>query len=140
MVFVTDEKEFEARAVARRERIMRLCEGKSKRFKRRMERVAATQFDEPPRVRVLPKNEEFRKLMSHPDGNLSFREKGSIEWPLDGFTIRRLEDGDVTLDPSYAHQPIHDVHVEPRRVAGAAHRAAETRRASVRPRTPPAAE
>jgi hypothetical protein len=48
-------------------------------------------------VKVLPKNEEMRKLLKHPAGNIAFRAEGPIDWPDDAFTTRRIADGDVTV-------------------------------------------
>ena len=50
-----------------------------------------------PRVRVLPKNEEIRRTLKHPRG-MKFRDTGSVEWPHDSFTHRRLLDGDITIE------------------------------------------
>ena len=50
------------------------------------------------RVRVLPKNPLIRKYLKHEPTKIRFREEGSVEWPLDNFTIRRLRDGDVTIE------------------------------------------
>jgi hypothetical protein len=50
------------------------------------------------RVRVLPKNELIRKYLKHEPTKIAFRPEGSIEWPLDNFTMRRLRDGDVTIE------------------------------------------
>jgi hypothetical protein len=49
-------------------------------------------------VKVLPKNEEMRKLLKHPQGQIAFKETGSIDWPDDSFTARRVADGDVTIE------------------------------------------
>lgn len=49
-------------------------------------------------VKVLPKNDEMRKLLKHPSNNVAFRETGSMEWPDDSFTARRVADGDVTIE------------------------------------------
>ena len=49
-------------------------------------------------VKVLPKNEEMRKLLKHPQGQIAFKDTGSIEWPDDSFTARRVADGDVTIE------------------------------------------
>jgi hypothetical protein len=107
VMIVPDETEMKDRARRRHERFQRMGEGKSKRFKRRMERIERTcMVEEVPKVRVLPKNDEIRKILVHPNGNLAFREHGSVEWPLDQFTLRRLRDGDVTLDESHAQQPV----------------------------------
>lgn len=64
-------------------------------------------------VKVLPKNDEMRKLLKHPSGNIAFRESGSIDWPDDSFTARRVADGDVTIEedkpapaPTPAPEPV----------------------------------
>jgi hypothetical protein len=51
-----------------------------------------------PRVRVLPKDDDTRLYLRHPSGNIGFPESGSVEWPLDRFTHRRIADGDVTIE------------------------------------------
>jgi hypothetical protein len=38
-----------------------------------------------------------RNIRHQPDG-LRFPAEGSVEWPLDAFTKRRLRDGDVMLE------------------------------------------
>lgn len=105
MVIVPNEAELRERRRLRHEHFVKLTEGKSVRFKRRMERVerteSATAFLG---VRVLPKDDEMRKVLVHPGNNAAFPEHGSVEWPLDQFTLRRLRDGDVTLDASHPQQ------------------------------------
>ena len=49
-----------------------------------------------PNVRVTPANDTLRRIMKHPNG-MRFRSTGSVEWPLDKFTKRRLADGSITL-------------------------------------------
>lgn len=49
------------------------------------------------RIRVLPKDDSVRRLIKHPRGG-AFRGEGSVEWPLDGFTKRRLADGTITRE------------------------------------------
>ena len=49
------------------------------------------------RVRVLPANEDFRQVLKHPSG-LRFPEQGSVEWPLDKFTRKRIAEGDITVE------------------------------------------
>jgi hypothetical protein len=56
-----------------------------------------------PRVRVLPANDELRRVLWHPRA-MRFRSSGSVEWPYDSFTIRRLADGSVKLDEGHASQ------------------------------------
>jgi hypothetical protein len=51
----------------------------------------------PPRVRVLPTNEDMRRFIKHPSG-LRFPEQGSVEWPLDKFTRKRIAEGDITVE------------------------------------------
>lgn len=49
-----------------------------------------------PRVRVVPARESLRRILKHPNG-MAFRREGSVEWPLDNFTHRRLRDGDIMI-------------------------------------------
>lgn len=53
-----------------------------------------------PRVRVLPANEDVRRVLRHPRG-MKFRSVGSVEWPLDKFTGRMLRDGAITLEEKH---------------------------------------
>jgi len=50
------------------------------------------------RVRVVPSTPLMRKFLKHEPSKIGFRDQGSAEWPLDRFTIRRLRDGDVTVE------------------------------------------
>ena len=50
-----------------------------------------------PRVRVLPASDELRAALRHPNG-MGFRSTGSIEWPMDKFTQRRLREGSITIE------------------------------------------
>jgi hypothetical protein len=52
---------------------------------------------EVPRVRVLPANEDIRRVLKHPRG-MAFRSTGSVDWPLDKYTQRRIADGSVTVE------------------------------------------
>jgi hypothetical protein len=49
-------------------------------------------------VRVIPRDEGIRKLLRHPLRGRGFPSTGSVEWPLDTFTRRRIRDGDVTVE------------------------------------------
>jgi hypothetical protein len=49
-----------------------------------------------PRVRVEPTSEEFRRAIRHPSG-MKFRPEGSVEWPNDRFTQRRIAEGAVRI-------------------------------------------
>jgi hypothetical protein len=63
------------------------------------ERPQEKEFDERKRVvRVLPKNDEMRKYLKHGGTRVGFLAEGSVEWPNDQFTRRRLKDGDVILE------------------------------------------
>lgn len=74
----------------------------SERHLRREERLQRARGTvTPERVRVLPRDDAMRKLLKHPASG-GFRPEGSIEWPLDQFTKRRLRDGDVTIEAQQA--------------------------------------
>jgi len=94
-----EEKAIAEHVKARQARFAKMGEGKSVRYKRRLERmqIARREYDYV-RVRVIPRDEETRKNLDHPLNNVGFHESGSAEWPLDSFTERRLRDGDVTLE------------------------------------------
>jgi hypothetical protein len=63
-----------------------------------MKRIA--EQSTPKRVRVLPRDDIIRRDIVHPVNKIGFPPQGgSIEWPLDAFTKRRLRDGDVTIEP-----------------------------------------
>jgi hypothetical protein len=49
-----------------------------------------------PGVRVVPANDDMRRLLKHPTAG-GFRSEGSIEWPNDTFTQRRLKEGSIKL-------------------------------------------
>lgn len=49
-------------------------------------------------VKVWPRTEQLRKLLKHPSG-CGFRfPEGSEEWPLDSFTHRLMQDGDLLVE------------------------------------------
>jgi hypothetical protein len=76
-----------------------MADTKSKRqqqIEARVNRVSSL-IPKMPTVRVMPRDEAIRKGIAHPEGNLKFPDSGSVEWPLDQFTQRRLRDGTVTL-------------------------------------------
>lgn len=71
---------------------------KSLRLKRREERREFVRLGrEPRKVRVTPTSDVLRKALRHPRKG-GFRATGSMEWPLDSFTKRRLRDGDITVE------------------------------------------
>lgn len=49
-------------------------------------------------MKVWPKNDDVRRLITHPHGNIAFRAEGPSDWPDDSFTHRRIADGDVTTE------------------------------------------
>ena len=49
-----------------------------------------------PGIRVEPRDDDMRRLLKHPNG-VRFRSEGSIEWPDDQFTHRRIADGTVKV-------------------------------------------
>jgi hypothetical protein len=53
---------------------------------------------EGPRVRVRAANEMIKQYIFHPAGRLRFGADGTVEWPDDQFTQRRVRDGDVTIE------------------------------------------
>jgi hypothetical protein len=68
-------------------------------LQRRRDRVAQiNEGRKVARVRVVPKNDAFRKALFHPRTRMRFPAQGSAEWPLDQFTKRRIRDGDVTIE------------------------------------------
>lgn len=48
-----------------------------------------------PRVRVEP-TEEMYRVLKHPNG-MAFRPEGSVEWPNDRFTQRRVAEGSIKI-------------------------------------------
>jgi hypothetical protein len=49
-----------------------------------------------PRVRVEPASDDLRRVLRHPNG-MGFRAEGSVEWPNDRFTQRRIADGSIRI-------------------------------------------
>lgn len=75
----------------------------SQRQKARLQRIkdAAPQK---PGLRVEPRDETMRRLLKHPRAG-GFRSDGSVEWPDDTFTYRRLKEGSIKLEQS-ADKPV----------------------------------
>jgi hypothetical protein len=72
-----------------------------------MEAIAKSR--EFPRVRVVPANDDMRRILKHPTAG-AFKSSGVTEWPMDTYTHRRLEDGSVKLDEEKSeekHEPEH---------------------------------
>jgi hypothetical protein len=75
------------------------------RFKRKLERQEALKAYAPQRVRVNPRDDEMRKILKHPAYG-GFLSEGSVEWPLDQFTKRRLSDGSIVRAVAEAVQTV----------------------------------
>ena len=75
----------------------------AQRNRARIERVR--KMRPPQGIRVEPKNEDIRRVLKHPRGMIGFRSEGSIEWPNDTFTHRRIRDGDVIVVKPKAAAP-----------------------------------
>jgi hypothetical protein len=77
----------------------------SRREQRREERLQQARGTvTPERVRVLPRDDEFRKTHRNIVGHANFPEQGSVEWPFDQYTKRRLRDGDIALEEAPAER------------------------------------
>jgi hypothetical protein len=57
-----------------------------------------------PGVRVVPVREDLRGILKHPNG-MRFRPEGSVEWPNDRFTQRRIADGDIKIVEEEKEKP-----------------------------------
>ena len=63
---------------------------------RARENLARVNKIKKPGIRVEPRDDDMRRLLKHPTAG-GFRGEGSIEWPDDTFTHRRLKEGSVKL-------------------------------------------
>jgi hypothetical protein len=78
----------------------------SARKKRQLERLARIKsLTTPKRVRVTPTSEEKRNALQRLPDRIGFRAEGSVEWPDDQFTKRRVRDGDVTVEERKSELP-----------------------------------
>jgi hypothetical protein len=73
--------------------------GKSERSQRIAARKAHIKSLMPtrPMIRVEPTKDDYRKYLSHPNGTAFPQGSGSVEWPHDRFTKRRIKDGSVKV-------------------------------------------
>jgi hypothetical protein len=78
----------------------------SLRKQRQNERMARVRAFRPKGVRVVPANDQLRRVLKHPNG-VGFRPEGSVEWPNDRFTKRRIADGSVRLEDKPGDRPKH---------------------------------
>jgi hypothetical protein len=67
---------------------------RQKQIEARRQRVA-TLMPKTPRIRVMPRDDEVRRFIAHAPSGLRFPAHGSVEWPHDTFTRRRIADGTV---------------------------------------------
>jgi hypothetical protein len=66
-------------------------------------------------IRVEPRDDTIRRLVKHPNG-MKFRSEGSVEWPNDRFTKRRIAEGVVTVEEKKQEQPEPQDQNEPERL------------------------
>ena len=69
------------------------------------EELMAQIMPKPRTVRVLPKDDVIRRVIKHPRGRIGFPASGSVEWPLDRWTRRRIAEGDVVEEHSQQTKP-----------------------------------
>jgi hypothetical protein len=65
-----------------------------------------------PGVRVVPVREELRSVLKHPNG-VRLRREGSVEWPNDRFTQRRIADGDIKIEEEKPAEEKSAIHRRP---------------------------
>lgn len=70
---------------------------RSKKRKDRLAKIATGRGVAMPTVRVVPRDDDMRRLLKHPKAG-AFRSSGASNWPNDRFTTRRLADGSITLE------------------------------------------
>jgi len=63
----------------------------------RQARIRAT-IPQIPRVRVTAASPELAQVLRHPSARKFPDDGGSVEWPLDAFTKRRLADGSIKAE------------------------------------------
>jgi hypothetical protein len=63
----------------------------SLRAQRQRDRMEKLRAAIPPCIRVLPSNDDMRRVLKHPTAG-GFRKEGGATWPNDRFTKRRLQD------------------------------------------------
>lgn len=88
------------------------------------------------RVRVLPANDAIRAAIKHPTGGIAFPASGSVDWPLDQFTKRRIRDGDVTIEEAPADTNTASPAEEPTQIASSSDTAAVAGRGQTAARQP----
>lgn len=73
-------------------------------------KLIADNVTRPATIKVFAGNEDYRRVVRHPNGTRFRAELGeAVEWPNDSFTTRRIADGTVRLDgPGPAERPAED--------------------------------
>ena len=71
----------------------------SLRAQRQRDRMEKLRAAIPPGIRVLPSNDDMRRVLKHPTAG-GFRKEGGATWPNDRFTKRRLADGSIKREES----------------------------------------
>jgi hypothetical protein len=66
----------------------------SLRGQRQRDRMEKLRAAIPPGIRVVPSNDDMRRVLKHPSSG-GFRAQGGATWPNDRFTKRRLADGTI---------------------------------------------
>jgi hypothetical protein len=67
------------------------------RMPERMEKIREANKAMVKTVSVSPVNDDMRRVLKHPRAG-GFPKTGSVVWPDDRFTQRRINDGDITRD------------------------------------------
>jgi hypothetical protein len=86
---------------------------RAQRRSERLERIKKARPQISGVVRVIPRDDDVRRVLRHPNG-IGFRSEGSSEWPNDRFTKRRIADGSVTVEAA-AEETQSATEEEPRR-------------------------
>jgi len=60
-------------------------------------------------IRVTPTDDKYRKILKHPNG-MGFRSEGSVEWPNDRFTKRRIAEGVIKAEKKPDEKTTSDEH------------------------------
>jgi hypothetical protein len=76
----------------------------SLRGQRQRDRLDRLRAAVPPGIRVTPRDDDMRRVLRHPSAG-GFRAEGSVLWPNDRFTKRRLADGTITRDEQQRDEP-----------------------------------
>lgn len=79
------------------------------RLKAKVQRKIGSQ--KRPGIRVVPRDDDMRRLLKHYPSGIGFRSEGSVEWPDDVFTHRRIKDGSVKVEetrPMTHHRSRHE--------------------------------